>query len=243
MAEDGSQLGLGDRQPLAVEVNHGRPPTASCRSPGAAPRTSRWWSPSRRLDVAVAVVLPAHVVCRVGVGGRAEHGVLGVLERFGVVAGGRLHRGDGHDLHEVVDDHVAHRADGVVEVPAVLHSEGLGHRDLHARDVVGFHTGSIMVSAKRRYRNSSVPILPRKWSIRYSLDSAMYWWISAASARAEARSWPNGFSTTTRPLLTRPAAASCWITGPNRNGGISRCSRGCSHPPPRPRGARRWRRW
>src|ERR1700727_2354185 len=36
----------------------------------------------------------------------------------------------------------------------------------------------------------------------------MYWWISAASARAETRSWPKGFSTTTRPLLVRPAPAS-----------------------------------
>ena len=34
--------------------------------------------------------------------------------------------------------------------------------------------------------------------MRYSCDSSMYSWISSASARAEARSWPNGFSTTTR---------------------------------------------
>ncbi len=51
-------------------------------------------------------------------------------------AGGRLHRGDRDDLHQVVDDDVAQRTDGVVEVTAVLDAEGLGHRDLHARDVV-----------------------------------------------------------------------------------------------------------
>ena len=59
-----------------------------------------------------------------------------VLERARVGAGGRLHRGGGDDLHQVVDDDVAQRADRVVEVAAVLDAEVLGHRDLHARDVV-----------------------------------------------------------------------------------------------------------
>ena len=36
----------------------------------------------------------------------------------------------------MVDDDVADGADGVVEVPAVLDAEALGHRDLHAGDVV-----------------------------------------------------------------------------------------------------------
>ena len=35
----------------------------------------------------------------------------------------------------------------------------------------------------------------------------MYWWSSAASARADSPSWPNGFSTTTRPVFVRPASA------------------------------------
>ena len=50
----------------------------------------------------------------------------------------------------------------------------------------------------------------------------MYWWISSLSARAEARSWPNGFSTTTRAVFVSPASASPLITMPNRKGGISR---------------------
>ena len=36
----------------------------------------------------------------------------------------------------MVDDHVANGADRVVEVPAVVDAEVLGHRDLHAGDVV-----------------------------------------------------------------------------------------------------------
>jgi hypothetical protein len=47
-----------------------------------------------------------------------------------------------HDLHEVVDDDVAQRADGVVEVRAILDAEALGHRDLDAGDVVAFQIGS-----------------------------------------------------------------------------------------------------
>ena len=43
--------------------------------------------------------------------------------------------------------------------------------------------------------------MPRKWSIRYSCDSSMYWWMSAASARADSRSCPKGFSTTTRAFF------------------------------------------
>ena len=67
---------------------------------------------------------------------RAERRELRVLEAFRVGRRGRLHRGHGDHLHEVVDDHVAQRSDGVVEVPAVLDAEALGHRDLHAGDVV-----------------------------------------------------------------------------------------------------------
>ncbi len=36
----------------------------------------------------------------------------------------------------MVDDHVAYRAYGIVEVATVLDAEALGHRDLHAGDVV-----------------------------------------------------------------------------------------------------------
>ncbi len=42
------------------------------------------------------------------------------------------------------------------------------------------------------------------------------------SARAEARSWPNGFSTTTRASSAQPACCSPLTTVPNRLGGIAR---------------------
>ena len=42
------------------------------------------------------------------------------------------------------------------------------------------------------------------------------------SSRADARSWPNGFSTMTRAPAVHPAVASCWTTASNRLGGIAR---------------------
>ena len=67
---------------------------------------------------------------------RAEQRHLRVLDRRGVAAGRRLHRRGGHHLHQVVDDDVAQRADGVVEVAPVLDAEVLRHRDLDALDVL-----------------------------------------------------------------------------------------------------------
>ncbi len=52
------------------------------------------------------------------------------------MAGRNLHGGGTDHLHEVVDDDIAQRADGVVEVPAILDAEALGHGDLHRGEVV-----------------------------------------------------------------------------------------------------------
>ena len=48
----------------------------------------------------------------------------------------RLHRDRGEHLHEVVDDDIAQRPHRIIEVAAVGDAEVLGHRDLHAVDVV-----------------------------------------------------------------------------------------------------------
>ncbi len=73
---------------------------------------------------------------RVRLHDRTEERNLGVLDRSRLAARGSLHRGRSDDLHQVVDHDVAERADRVVEMPAVLDAEVLGHRDLDARDVV-----------------------------------------------------------------------------------------------------------
>ena len=75
------------------------------------------------VDVEVAVVLAAHVVGRVGSAMARHSATCWFLIVVGIVAGRRFHRGRGEHLHEVVDDHVAQRADRVVEVSAVLDAE------------------------------------------------------------------------------------------------------------------------
>ena len=59
-----------------------------------------------------------------------------VLDHVGVAPRRDFHRGGGDDLHQVVDDDVAQRAHGVVEVAAVLDAEFFRHRDLDRLDVV-----------------------------------------------------------------------------------------------------------
>ena len=131
------ELGLRHRQPLAGpdEERDARP------SPVVDLEPERGIGLGRRarrdaVDAEIAVVLPAHVVMRVGVGHRAEDGEFRVLQRVGVRARRRLHRRHRDDLHQVVDDDVLERADAVVEMAAVLDAEVLGHRDLDARDVM-----------------------------------------------------------------------------------------------------------
>ena len=135
--EEQSQLGLGHTQALAGadEDRHAGPaPVVDLQ----AKRRVGLGAGVRRdsLDLAIAVVLPAHVMSRTRVRGGAEDGELGVLHRFRVRAGGRLHRRRREQLHEMVHDHVAQGADRVVEMPAILDPKALGHRDLHAREVV-----------------------------------------------------------------------------------------------------------
>ena len=130
-------LGLGRRQVLARadEERDARPaPVVDVEAEGGVGLGRRVRGDA--VGVEVAVVLPADVVGGVGGADGAEDGELRVLERRGVTAGGGFHGRDGDDLHEVVDDDVTQRADGVVEVAPVLDAEALGHRDLDAREVV-----------------------------------------------------------------------------------------------------------
>ena len=53
-------------------------------------------------------------------------------------------------------------------------------------------------------------------------DSGKTLWSVSLSARAEAASWPKGFSMMTRAFLAQPDAPSAWTTTPKRLGGIAR---------------------
>ena len=73
---------------------------------------------------------------RIHVGHRAEDVDLLVPERSRPRTDGCLHREEGEHLQEVVLHHVAQRSHRVVERPAVVHAEVLGHRDLYRSDMV-----------------------------------------------------------------------------------------------------------
>jgi hypothetical protein len=83
-------------------------------------------------DLGVPLVLAADVVLRAGGRHGAKHFRLLVLRVVGAIPGRRVHRDQRQHLQQVVLDHVAQRADGVVERSAALDAEVLGHRDLHA---------------------------------------------------------------------------------------------------------------
>ena len=67
---------------------------------------------------------------------RAEHLDLFIADRVGVQADGRLHRGQGQELHEVILNHVAHDAGGFIIRPAAFDADGFGDGDLDVVDVV-----------------------------------------------------------------------------------------------------------
>ena len=135
--EDEPELGLRDGKALAgtdEERHTGPAPVLDVepkRSVGLGRRIG-----IDALDVEVAVVLPAHVVRRIGGLDRAKGRDERVLERLRIGSARRLHRRCPDDLHQVVHDDVPQGPDGVVEVSAILDAEVLRHRDLDGLDVV-----------------------------------------------------------------------------------------------------------
>jgi hypothetical protein len=76
--------------------------------------------------------------------------------------------------------------------------------------------------AKRKYRRFMISSRPRKWSMRKTEDSPNADRTTRLSCRAEARSRPNGFSTTTRAPAASPSSWSPLITVSNSAGGRAR---------------------
>jgi hypothetical protein len=85
-----------------------------------------------------------------------------------------------------------------------------------------FQTGSNRPFAKRNARMLSTDSLPRKWSMRNTCDSSKTACTASFSARAEARSVPNGFSTITRASVARlvaPSTPTTEVNAPGATGG------------------------
>ena len=86
--------------------------------------------------MAVAVELAADDVALGKWADRFEYCRLGIAQRGGVVPERGLHRQQRDRLEQVVLQHVADRADLLVEAPPASHPEVLGHRQMHRRDVL-----------------------------------------------------------------------------------------------------------
>src|SRR5206468_1447989 len=56
--------------------------------------------------------------------------------RFSIPADGSIHRKQYQDLEHMVLHDVANRPDFFIKAAATLHTEALGHRDLHTGDIV-----------------------------------------------------------------------------------------------------------
>ena len=85
-----------------------------------------------------------------------------------------------------------------------------------------FQTGSNSPFANRSARMFCTASLPRKWSIRKICDSSNAVRSVAFSARADARSVPNGFSMITRASAFRPVVRSSVTTPADADGGTDR---------------------
>jgi hypothetical protein len=123
----------------------------------------------------------------------------------------------------VVLDYVTQRPDWVVEAAPVFHPEVLGHwKVLDERQILRLdHFLGKEPAVDILFLRFANSILEPLWN-RDRIHSVQITGSSTFKARAEARSWPKGFSTTTRARLVRSAAARPSTTQPNSEGGISR---------------------
>ena len=85
-----------------------------------------------------------------------------------------------------------------------------------------FQIGSNRPFAKRNARMFCAASLPRKWSMRKICDSSKTECRKSLSRCALARSFPNGFSITTREFSARSASRSIPITASAALGGTDR---------------------
>ena len=160
-------------------------------------RKPRTWMPPCQPAAYCPRAVPGGQV--VGQPDRGQHLLLLRAQRVRVEGDRLLHRGERQQLHQVVLDHVPGRADAVVVPGPAADADVLGHGDLHVvhvaavpdrlvqrvgeaqrQDVLDRLLAQVVVDAEDRVRAGT----PR---------SAI-----AFSSRALARSWPNGFSITTR---------------------------------------------
>ena len=163
LAQDQADPLRGCRHPLAgAQQERHAAPARRCRSTAGPRRTCRSASPAATpADVAVAR-RTGRAPPRPGPAAGTQRITFSraACRSGGAQAGRRLHRHLGGDLEQVRDEHVQHRAGGVVEPGPVGDAERLRHVDLHRLDVLGGSTSrSNRPLAKRSTCRSWVRLL------------------------------------------------------------------------------------
>jgi hypothetical protein len=115
------------------------------------------------LLAAIAAKLAAHHFLKESMGRMARNSrSFSACIRLSLVPAGASIAKQRDDLQQVVLNHVAHRADLLVERAAALHAEGLRHGDLDVlRMYWRFQIGSRKALAKRKYKRFCTASLPR----------------------------------------------------------------------------------
>ena len=119
-------------------------------------------------------------------------------------------------------DHVANGARLVVERAAALDAEILGHRDLHALDMV-----AIPDRLQERVGEAEEQHVVHGPLAQVMVDAEDRLLVEGpeqdpVQLLRRGQVAPNGFSTMTRAPLVQPAFASCSTTSPNSTGGMAR---------------------
>ena len=201
------------------------------RHAGPAPRVDVQAQRRVRLDVrvrrdaglvAVAAILAAHEIGRRGRSNGFEDFTFSSRSDVRVGSDGRLHREMRDDLQQVVLDDVANRADFLVEFAAAADTEGLGHRHLHVVHVV-----AVPDRLEERVREAEEQQVLHRLLAEVVIDAIDGALVEAGcsaslSSSAEARSRPNGFSTTTLAPSAQPDSRSLSATVANKLGGSAK---------------------
>ena len=151
---------------------------------------------------------------------RGEHLLLLEAQASASKRRGLLHRDQRHQLEQVVLDHVAGGADAVVVAGPAADADVLGHRDLHVVDVVGVPDRlEHLVGEPHRQdvldRLLAEVVVDPEDRLRRETD------VDRASVELarDSRSWPNGFSITTRRHEPGPRRSSpCSWSWPTTSG-------------------------
>ena len=133
-----------------------------------------------------------------------------------------VHREDRGDLQQMILNDVADGAGLFVEASAPSHAERFGHRDLNTLDIM-----AVPQRLEQRIGETEIEEVLDRLFAEEVIDTkdgrfGEHSCTSSFSARADARSRPNGFSSATRASATQLARENPVTTAPKAPGGMAR---------------------